>query len=76
MQYLFVLNVIKNKHGLTDEECKEFQLDPESMMKMSYQISKKRYTKYSQYHDYEIYNLSLLCHPYALLHVCYIYNRW
>ena len=34
MQYLFVLNVIKNKHGLTDEECKEFQLDPESMMKM------------------------------------------
>ena len=34
MQYLFVLNVIQNKHGLTDEECKEFQLDPETMMKM------------------------------------------
>ena len=34
MQYLFVLNVIQNKHGLTDEECKEIRLDPESMMKM------------------------------------------
>lgn len=34
MQYLFVLNVIQNKHGLTDEECKEIRLGPESMMKM------------------------------------------
>lgn len=34
MQYLFVLNVIQNKQGLTDEEYKEFQLEPESMMKM------------------------------------------
>ena len=34
MQYLFVLNVIQNKHGLTDKECKEIRLDPESMMKM------------------------------------------
>ena len=34
MQYLFVLNVIQNKHGLTDEEIEEFTLDVESMMKM------------------------------------------
>ena len=27
----------------------------------------KKYAIYSQYHDYEIYNLSLLCHPCALL---------
>lgn len=34
MQYLFVLNVIQNKHGLTVEEFKKFHLEPESMMKM------------------------------------------
>ena len=34
MQYLFVLNVIQNKHGLTDEECKGFRLEPETMMKL------------------------------------------
>ena len=27
MQYLFVLNAIQNKHGLTDEETKEFVID-------------------------------------------------
>ena len=34
MQYLFVLNVIRNEHGLTDEETKEFTMDADSMMKM------------------------------------------
>lgn len=34
MQYLFVLNVIQNKHGLTDEEAEEFTINSESMMKM------------------------------------------
>lgn len=34
MQYLFVLNVIQNKHGLTDQEMAGFSLDPESMLKM------------------------------------------
>ncbi len=34
MQYLFVLNVIQNKHGLTDEEAEKFTINPESMMKM------------------------------------------
>lgn len=34
MQYLFVLNVIQNEHGLTDEEAEKFTIDPESMMKM------------------------------------------
>lgn len=34
MQYLFVLNVIQNKHGLTDEEAEKFNINSESMMKM------------------------------------------
>ncbi len=34
MQYLFVLNVIQHKHGLTDEEMEKFTTDPESLMKM------------------------------------------
>ena len=34
MQYLFVLNVIQNKHGLTDEEAEKFTINSESMMKM------------------------------------------
>lgn len=34
MQYLLVLNVIRNEHGLTDEETKEFTMDADSMMKM------------------------------------------
>lgn len=34
MQYLFVLNVIQNEHGLTDEEAEKFTIDSESMMKM------------------------------------------
>lgn len=34
MQYLFVMNVIQHKHGLTDEEAKEFATDPESILKM------------------------------------------
>ena len=34
MQYLFVLNVIQNKHGLTDKEVEQFKMEPESMMKM------------------------------------------
>lgn len=33
MQYLFVLNVIQNKHGLTDEEAEKFTINSESMMK-------------------------------------------
>ena len=62
MQYLFVLNVIKNKHGLTDEECKEFQLDPESMMKMialdiSILISEERKTEAERAMEKWIYNI-------------------
>lgn len=34
MQYLFVLNVIQNKHGLTDEEAEKFTINAESVMKM------------------------------------------
>ena len=34
MQYLFVLNVIQNEHGLTDKEVEQFEMSPESMMKM------------------------------------------
>ena len=34
MQYLFVLNVIQNKHGLTDKEVEQFTMEPESVMKM------------------------------------------
>ena len=34
MQYLFVLNVIQNKHGLTDKEVEQFTIEPESVMKM------------------------------------------
>lgn len=34
MQYLFVLNVIQNKHGLTDEEAEKFTINSESMIKM------------------------------------------
>lgn len=34
MQYLFVLNVIKNRHGLTDKETEKFTTDLESMIKM------------------------------------------
>lgn len=34
MQYLFVLNVIQNGHGLTDEETEEFTMDADSIMKM------------------------------------------
>ncbi len=34
MQYLFVLNVIKNVHGLTQEELGKFSLDSESLIKM------------------------------------------
>ena len=34
MQYLFVLNLIQNKHGLTDEEAEKFNINSESMMKM------------------------------------------
>ena len=34
MQYLFVLNVIQNKHGLTDEEAEKFTINSESVMKM------------------------------------------
>lgn len=62
MQYLFVLNVIQNKHGLTDEECKEFQLDPESMMKMialdiSILISGERKTEAEHAMEKWIYNI-------------------
>ena len=34
MQYIFVLNLIQNKHGLTDEEAEKFNINSESMMKM------------------------------------------
>jgi tRNA isopentenyl-2-thiomethyl-A-37 hydroxylase MiaE len=34
MQYLFVLNVIKNIKGITEEELSAFFLEPESMIKM------------------------------------------
>mgnify|MGYP000009180959 FL=1 len=34
MQYLFVLNVIQNKHGLTGKEVEQFTMEPESVMKM------------------------------------------
>lgn len=34
MQYLFVLNVIQHKHGLTDKEAKEIAINPESILKM------------------------------------------
>ena len=34
MQYLFVLNVIQNKHGSTDEEAEKFNINSESIMKM------------------------------------------
>jgi len=34
MQYLFVLNVIKNMHGLTEEEINNISLDSSSFMKM------------------------------------------
>lgn len=34
MQYLFILNIIKNRHGLTDDEAKLFSLNPESMLEM------------------------------------------
>lgn len=62
MQYLFVINVIQNKHGLTDEECKEFQLDPESMMKMialdiSILISGERKTEAEHAMEKWIYNI-------------------
>lgn len=62
MQYLFVLSVIQNKHGLTDEECKEFQLDPESMMKMieldiSLLISGERKTEAEHAMEKWIYNI-------------------
>lgn len=62
MQYLFVLNVIQNKHGLTDEEYKEFQLDPESMMKMlgldiSILISGERKTEAEHAMEKWIYNI-------------------
>lgn len=33
-QYLFVLNVIQNKHGLIDKEVEKFTIDLDSMMKM------------------------------------------
>lgn len=62
MQYLFVLNVIQNKHGLTDKECKEFRLDPESMMKMigldiSILISGERKTEAEHAMEKWIYNI-------------------
>ena len=34
MQYLFLLNVIQHRHGLTDEEAEKFTMNQESMMKM------------------------------------------
>ena len=34
MQYLFMLNVIQNKHGLTDDEIEKFTIASDSMMKM------------------------------------------
>ena len=34
MQYLFVLNVIQNKHGLTDQEIKNFSLEPDALTKL------------------------------------------
>lgn len=34
MQYLFVLNVVQNRHGITDKESDYFSLEPESMMEM------------------------------------------
>lgn len=62
IQYLFVLNVIQNKHGLTDEESKKFQLDPESMLKMieldiSILISGERKTEAEHAMEKWIYNV-------------------
>lgn len=62
MQYLFVLNVIQNKHGLTDEECKGFRLEPETMMKLigldiSILISGERKTEAEYAMEKWIYNI-------------------
>lgn len=34
MQYLFLLYVIQNKHGMTDKEAEDFSLEPESLLNM------------------------------------------
>ena len=34
MQYLFILNVIQNKHGLSDKEFQEYPLEPEFILKV------------------------------------------
>lgn len=53
---------VQNKHGITDKECKEFQLDPESMMKMigldiSILISGERKTEAEHAMEKWIYNI-------------------
>ena len=34
LQYLFILKIIKNRHGLTEAELEQFCLEPESLIKM------------------------------------------
>lgn len=62
MQYLFVLNVIQNRHGLTNKEMEKFATDPESLLEIvkldvSMLVSEERKTEAELAMEKWIYNV-------------------